>query len=275
MRKYNSILFLPVILLLVSGSCKDDKEKESFNDLYLDYLSDTSLIAYFPFNNTLDDLSNCQIKGDSKGATFTNDRFNNINNSLMFDGIDDIVAFGDTLDTYFTGQDKTFSISFWIYPTEYNLGKIIISKSSDSNCDADERQFFIRIANDTTIRFVINHQLTYSHGWRVISGDTKINRLNQWYNVIVTYDGNIDTNNGLDRIQIFINGKQNNCNLIDYHWGLGDIENGNAQLGLGNQINSNGENCGDFNYSGKIDDLQIFNRILEIEDINTISTFIL
>jgi hypothetical protein len=76
------------------------------------HLPAEDLLAYYPFNNNTDDESNNLHDGIIYGAEFTKDRLNNINRSLIFDGIDDFVEL-DTMAS-FNSSIESFSISFWM-----------------------------------------------------------------------------------------------------------------------------------------------------------------
>jgi hypothetical protein len=72
----------------------------------------SGLLAYYPFNNNVNDESNSGHDGILYGAEFTNDRFSHRIQALIFDGIDDYVEL-DTMDS-FNSSLESFSISFWM-----------------------------------------------------------------------------------------------------------------------------------------------------------------
>lgn len=63
-------------------------EKHVWN---VDVISDSSLIAYYPFNSNANDESGNGNNGTVYGATLTEDRFGNQNSAYSFDGIDDYI----------------------------------------------------------------------------------------------------------------------------------------------------------------------------------------
>ncbi|MFC2069344.1 LamG-like jellyroll fold domain-containing protein [Chloroflexota bacterium] len=84
----------------------------------------------------------------------------------------------------------------------------------------------------------------------------------------VVYDSSIDTNDSLDRVQMYINGNPDTITLAHSTGTLGDIPDGNANLAIGAAVASNG----DVGYSldGSIDEVELFNRTLTSEEISAI-----
>ncbi len=66
------------------------------------------LIAFYPFNGNADDESGNGNHGAVHGATLTEDRFGNADSSYRFDGLDDYIDVGRPL------VSGDFTISFWL-----------------------------------------------------------------------------------------------------------------------------------------------------------------
>jgi hypothetical protein len=75
-------------------------------------LPEEGLLAYYPFNHNANDESNNMHNGIIYGAEFKNDRSNNINQSLFFDGIGNFLKL-DAMES-FNSALESFSVSFWI-----------------------------------------------------------------------------------------------------------------------------------------------------------------
>ncbi len=184
-------------------------------------------------------------------------------NALDFDGADDFIDLGNSLNNVFSGVDNTFSIEAWIYPTAIGAnGEVILSKSGTSNCAADERQFGLSLKEDGTIRFTYYGDLALTKQ-RTIGGMTALN-LNQWYHVAATYDGSLDSNDGLDRVKLYVNGIPE-TNVLTANLGAFpiDIPSGPAHLGIGANLNSAGTICVpvDGAFSGAIDEVRIWQTV--------------
>jgi hypothetical protein len=78
--KFLIILFASQILI---AQCEKDSCPVS--------VPNKGLLAYYPFNNNANDETNNSHDGVIFGAEFKNDRLNNRNQSIFFDGIDDYV----------------------------------------------------------------------------------------------------------------------------------------------------------------------------------------
>jgi len=99
--KFLIILFASQILI---AQCEKDSCPVS--------VPNKGLLAYYPFNNNANDETNNSHDGVIFGAEFKNDRLNNRNQSIFFDGIDDYVEL-DTMES-FNASLESFSVSFWI-----------------------------------------------------------------------------------------------------------------------------------------------------------------
>jgi len=214
--------------------------------------------------DTVEDSSGNNHNGTKHGATWTDGKFGN---ALNFDG-NDYVDLGDILDDVFAGADKKFSFSLWIKPSAQMTNNCIIVKLADSNCSENQRQFVFRLLTDSKPEFIYYCGLS-TFNYRGILGSTPITDLNKWYHLIVTYDGSIDTNNGLDRVKIYVDGQAESTTL-DYSGGnLGDIQNGTAHFGFGKYLNSSGSPCGSGAYfNGIMDEIFVFDKVLTAEEVS-------
>jgi len=156
----------------------------------------------------------------------------------------------------------------WVKPASEMTNNHIIVKLADSNCSENQRQFIFRLFTGSKPEFMYYCGLD-AFNCRGILGSTPITDLNKWYHLIAIYDGSIDTNNGLDRVKIYVDGQAESTTL-DYSEGnLGDIQNGAAHLGFGKHLNSSGSPCGSCGYfNGIMDEIFIFDKVLTAEEIS-------
>lgn len=227
------------------------------------------LVAYYPLDATANDSIN-HFNGTVSGAVPTHDRDGHSNSAYYFDGIDDFISMGDVLDSVFAGADQAFSFAFWMQVDTIGKKQIILAKSSDSNCDADERQFHLKLSSDHRLQLATMFDLGYHHSHRVVTTTHAIQSESDWVHVVVTYDGASVENDGLSRVNFYIDGHKVTTEFFSVQRGLGEMKDGNAPFAMGNQINSSGENCGNFNYGGKLDDLRIYNRALTEEEVSVL-----
>lgn len=247
-----------MILILLHQSCKDE---ESSLVMPTDGLS-----AHYPLDGSAEDLTGINQEGVINGAINVANRRNVPNMALGFDGATSNVDLGDILDEIFSGEDKKFSLSFWIKPNASMSNNLIISKLGDINCAEDQRAFTIRIF-ENKINALFYYSLT-SDTFRRWQGSTVLEP-GTWYHIVVNYDGDIDTDDGANRLAIYINSEFETLLLNGSQGSLGSFQDVTAHLGLGNRLNSNGENCATSQvFNGSIDDVRIYNRTLTLNEIS-------
>lgn len=232
---------------------------------------DSGLVAAYPFSGNANDTSGNGFNGTVNGAEPTTDRFNCPNSAYQFATNDDYINLQNILDTVFAGSGSQFSISVWFKAGQIGMtNNFLVTKVADGGCSEDERQFYFRILNDK-IGFSYNVNSTSTASGRGIIGSTSINDTSSWYHIVVTYDGTINTNNGLDRVKIYVNSVADNTSFDSTPpaVSLGDIPNGTAPLSVGNYLSVEGSPCnsGTDHFYGKIDDILIYNSVISSAEV--------
>ena len=74
------------------------------------YVLPDTLVAYYPFSGNAVDSSGFGNDGEVFGATLTRDRFGNENSAYEFDGVDDLINFGNDPSLDITGE---LTLSVW------------------------------------------------------------------------------------------------------------------------------------------------------------------
>ena len=197
------------------------------------------LVAYYPFCGNAKDGSGNSNNGTVNGATLTTDRFGNTNTAYSFNGTDNYISTNPlTL--------KSFSLSAWIYNTSVNplnLNSII----SNLNAIPYEGIEF-RVDDDSTLQLVCGLATDWSHS------TTTFKLLdNTWYNVIATSDNS--------NVKIYVNSQQ----IASYSISNFTNNTSNLLFGTRNPFASNGGW-----YTGKIDDIGIWNRALSQVEISNL-----
>jgi hypothetical protein len=220
--------------------------------IYITNLLD-GLVAHYPFNGNANNVKG-NYNGTVNGATLTKGRDNVSNTAYLFGGtlatgIQNVsdnhhIDFG----TGMLSGDGEFSIMMWINSTD-NSSRIL--QKRDTNCFNGE--YMLDILSDGKIKFN-----TYSNGsykWGVTSSFA-INDGIWKHLAIVQKDngGQMYLNGTLDQTDN-TGGKVNLLSICKTYIG-GDLRDYNSY------------------YSGKVDDLRIYNRALSASEIQTLSTII-
>lgn len=213
---------------------------------------DYGLIAYYPFSGNAQDSSGNGNHGTVNGATLTSDRFNRPSMAYNFDGINDHVLVSNSA----TLNPTSISISCWIQNTS-------LATNSSSSAKAIISKWY---GQTTCLNLADNYNLQLSElgGNSVIAGVTSKNplittslnsnysSLNIWSHIVFIHDENSGQ-------YLFINGVKIKSNTVS-----GKLCSTSNVLLIGCD---NG--LGTFNryFGGKIDDLRIYNRVLNEKEV--------
>lgn len=154
----------------------------TFLTTYGQDLSQNLLLNYKFDGNTLDDSPN-SYDGTNYGATFGNDRFDNPNSALYFDGIDDYMEFPNLLALKPT---LPVSFSFWINydNTNYEDCEVFTTSYED---DVNSGVYFnSQIATGNYAVNFANGSNFYNSTARRSLVTTEAIVPNQWHHIVVT-----------------------------------------------------------------------------------------
>ncbi|MHA2253749.1 MAG: LamG-like jellyroll fold domain-containing protein, partial [Candidatus Kariarchaeaceae archaeon] len=235
------------------------------NTLHFAHLSLDGSVSYWK----LDDGSGLTAEDsiDANDGTLTNgpswvDGISG--NAVEFDGTDDYVVIGDVLDNVFAGPDKEFSVDFWVKINSFPNGipgktvaSWLIGKVGDSVIGPEnQREFGVILRPDGSLDFAWANLVG---NWRVVRTSTPLTT-GTWYHIAAVYDGSIDTNNGLDRVDIYVNGVAQSTYMAASPGTLSDIQDGNAKLSMGAAVASNGDHG--YWFDGLLDEVRIYSKAL-------------
>lgn len=205
---------------------------------------DSGLIAFWPFNGNANDESGNEIDGEVYGATLIEDRFSNDSSAYFFDGIDDFIDFGSSLQDLYL----PFTISAWILKPVHTQHEHIFTSNSQPN---NYTGIYLSLNPDRLLQF------SYGDGGPVgpYSRRTKITAIEipvrTWTHVVATI-------RGATEMTLYINGEDGG----GYYSGSG-----------GTMLNSSfiskmarTEHTSSY-WKGMIDDLRIYNRSLSDEEV--------
>jgi uncharacterized protein (TIGR02145 family) len=200
------------------------------------YVPSNGLVGYWGFNGNANDQSGNGNNGIVNGATLTTDRNGNANSAYSFDGISNYISTADI------DLQNTATISIWVYPIG-TIGALV-----DKDMDANSNSGYVFLYNNS------NPYGLYAHvGW---SGNANNNifpsnnnlLLNQWYHCVLTL------NNGTAKI--YVDGL-----LVYTQTSVNPTTQNNDLLLFGKSV------WGGNLFSGKLDDIAIYNRALTQSEI--------
>ena len=209
------------------------------------------LVGYWPFDET-----GGTVAHDSSGYNHDGTLMNmngstawvagKIDNGLRFDGVDDRVRIADQ-DIYDNTSELT--ISFWAFPEVMdNQPRAPISKRLNYDNSNSYGVFFYN-SNYLNVDIVTNNNrfATYT-----AFADS------QWYHIVVVFDGSLAAN---ERVTVYVNSipdrTANESNSF--------IPNYSSDLIIG-QLTGNGNGY----FKGILDDVRIYNRALELSEIQAL-----
>ncbi len=205
----------------------------------VDINNTSSLIAYYPFNGNANDVC-FQHNGIENGVQLTSDRNGNANSAYFFKGTSNIVI----QDHDFFKNLETFSVCVWVYPMELSDDhNTIISKVTP------QRDFDLKIRKSDmkyNCRFVYdNPSLLY------LCNSEETVKLNTWTHLICQWTGT--------KFQMYINGELSKEQ--------DETENIPPWTGTIMTIGSMGSSE---YFTGKIDDIRIYDKILSNNEMQLI-----
>ena len=200
---------------------------------------ESTLIAYYPFNNNANDESGNGHDGIVYGATPTTDRFGNPNSAYSFDGIDNYINIKH--DPNFNIKED-FSISAWaISDNTVNKNNYVISKGVNELYNHEYTLYFSNVTNYP--RFNLKEDDNFV-------GPNISTPNNKWVHLVGIKKG---TN-----FYLYVNGskyEKSNLALPD------DSE---EDVNIGKMFNSF--------FTGKIDDIRIYNYAIDETTVNELYT---
>ena len=224
------------------------------------YVPSDGLVGYWPFDGNANDESGNGNDGTVTDAILTADRYSNANSAYNFDyagyangALDDMIyiAHNNSFNTSGLTVSCWFKPTAWSYPG--NPGSQAVFKRVETGYSTPPGEFwYIVFTDDGTLIGGVSDD--NQGGTNIVSNAGDIS-LNNWYNVVLTYDGQTEKLY-LDGVLV---GSQTGTNLLSVQ--------GNSGLSFGVSLQANGY-WRPFN--GDIDDSGIWNRALSESEIQQI-----
>lgn len=214
------------------------------------------LVGFYPFNGNAYDESGNGYNGNVNGADAARDRCNIDNSAFNFNGSFDFINIGD-INAYDGSQALT--ISAWIF-TDGNIDEhsgTIISKYSTAGESERVFTFDLDRFEGNALRFIV-FGADGGKDWEQAITDIPI-QLSKWNHVVVTWDGI------LHQINFYINGIKVNASYIQNGNPPSRIYNKSSDLMIG--AVETGYTSPDYLFSGTIDEVLTYTRVLTYEEI--------
>ncbi|MFH0895580.1 MAG: LamG-like jellyroll fold domain-containing protein [Bacteroidota bacterium] len=200
---------------------------------------DSCLIAWYPFTGSASDASGHNHNGSVNGAILTTDRFSNPNEAYSFNGASSSISIANIGDII---NLSGMTLCAWIYPTGINTYNAIISKVNPN------RDFNLKLDGVARARSEFNPNGNYYY----CTSDTAI-PVNSWSHIAATWDGS--------QWSLYINGVFQKLNST-----LGYLP-----AWTGTRMDIGCMNGMEF-FTGKLDDVRLYNCALSTADIQEIFT---
>jgi hypothetical protein len=205
------------------------------------YVSTNGLVGWWPFNGNANDESGNGNNGTVNGATLTSDRNGITNKAYSFDGNGDFINCGNLPSVNITGN---VSISVWLKISDFNNDHGIVSKSG----------LYDLITNSNNSNPPLD-KIRWNAGNSFLFSGPSI-QLNQWIHITSVY-------NHLSGHEIYMNGILVSSDNI-----TGSVQpNTTYDLYLGSHQPFN---VNYWSWSGKLDDIGIWNRALTQQEITNL-----
>ena len=209
-----------------------------------------NLIAYYPFNANANDVSGNNHNGKIVGTlTSTTDRFNNSNSAYKF-GSGYIQV--PTLDTL---KYKPITYSAWVVINSYfsssagHKFQSIVGRNTSGNTQCGVIGLY---ADKNYQNSAIDNQFSYWIGAPAQINSKSKPATQKWVHVVFTHSPNGDWKWYLDGKLINTGTATNTLNLFQYFW-IGACQN----------------TSGSYNWQDKIDDVAIWNRVLDSNEVKS------
>lgn len=244
------------LLILTIGifSCADDEEVFQINCLSTNLQND--VIAFYPFNNgsLADQSSNGNILNNSTTASSTTDRNGNLTCAYQFDNSQGDNEFLTTTSTNVLNGLNQFSISIWYQPMDSLRDggdfEVLLSRGDGTSCPNKNGEWSVSLYDCRKAVFGHDNSVWAEEITDISTVGCEgevIELTDKWHHVVAVKNN--------DDYKIYFNG-----NLNETATGDANCTNFNAANDIGDLFIGK-------RYTGKIDDVIIFNRAITQSDV--------
>jgi len=227
----------------------------------------SGLQAYWPLDSSGNDISGNKYHGTlSNNPSFIVNRYNKPYTAAHFNGTNQYMYTGDILDSVFCSKPNAFfSISGWLKPDSYrNQRQIIIGKSAGGT---GPYQWYVYLENNSKIVAALC-STPYGPTDYVESISTLPVSLTNWHHFVFTFDGS--KSNRVERINIYLDTIKGYSPYTNVGSMGSTTVNTNQYLTMAAGHNENDPFTPSNQYLGSLDDIRIYNRVLNILEIGAL-----
>jgi hypothetical protein len=227
--------------------------------------------SYAGTGTTWNDLSGNSYHGTVIGTPV----YSKINaGQFTTNGSSQYVSLGNPMNSVFTGASAKFTLCYWVKITRdtADVANVTIAKYIGTP-STSTRMFWSSIRSVTSFNYgglkaeFIYYGALDGSSHRFLRCNTTI-QLNRWYNIVITYDNTINTNDGLDRVNFYINGVLDGKTMPSVQGSLPtSIPSGPGYLGVFASLGESGTLGTNTTFKGSGSHFSIYNRVLSQTEI--------
>jgi len=217
------------------------------------------LLAYYPFNNSTNDLSGHNFNGVAHNLTSTADRFGKANAAYSFNGTSSYIIIKDKQPLRLNGTD--FSLNYWVNLDIYSasFGTTVISKRGLGYTEG----WITGVGGYANVSSMVGKYGTITYN---VSGGTDpfaygqlVVGLKAWHMITVVY------NYSLSSVSLYVDGVFDRVS--------NDIPAPNASTNSDMYIGADSQgydnpSYNDYLVKGGVDDIRIYNRLLNAKEVH-------
>jgi hypothetical protein len=251
MKKF---LFLIIIIPFIIPSCKDKDKCNPISSCQIPSSLSKHVLAFYPFTNgSIDDFSgNNHHLSNSSSAHATSDRANNPSCAFEFENLTNSAELLTTSNTSFLDNLSEFTVSLWYEPLETSLitrYEGLIERDTIGNRLNPTAQWSIALYDCRKALFGRTSAVWDNHLFHLNCTKEYIERTNKWHHLVATYNSD-----GIE-MTLYRNGVLQDQTLGDWEDNK-SYDQGDLFIGKG--------------YTGKIDDILIFDKSLNQTQIDSL-----
>lgn len=210
----------------------------------------TGLVAHYPFNSNANDNSGNNNTGVVHAATLTTDRFGNANSAYLFNGTNQWI---DVIDATTLNPSAQLSISVWVESSATQGNSGIIGKWNNFNgsIGSGQEQYALQ-ASALGVSFI-----TKTTVQNIVSEPSVLYNNGNWHHFVGVWDGSV--------MKLY----RDNV-LVSSIAQTGSIPSFAQELEIGRYAGGQGTGANQNYFSGKIDDIRIYNVAVDSIGINAL-----
>jgi len=226
-------------------------------------VGDSDLLLLFRFNNNSNlgesdtsvyDWSGNDNNGSCGGECPVYNATGRFGKAMYFDGTDDSIYVNNSLELEDVENGSGMTVMAWIYPNLQDTTGAIVGKGADG----DFGWWYFRVdAWNNELDF----QKDYSTGTELEADSNDVLVWNTWQHVAMTWNGS----NSANGVIMYINGTEQTEGRQD--------GSGTKNSDLGKELNVGNDEWTGNEYNGSIDEVAIFDRVLNATEIKAIYNF--